>query len=273
MIKRLTDEPTKLAVSRPDLSFPAGLQPVLDTALTRNPVERYQTVAKFAADVASVTGVGRAASAGIPQTRAPATDTEGKTQLLDTSAGGGLTQRLSAKRTPAGAATAKKRSMVPVAVGVVVVLAAGGAWMVMSGGPKTNGVSPDTAGVVTNPQTADSGRKATGTPAGRNRDSTTPTPPRPRPAGVDPARAGDSLNTLFENIDDLSGGTLRDAALDIFNAPGVSNKDKAMAAYLVANGFSKLSDQGKTCEWAQRAVALERTSRSYNALQQSTCGS
>src|SRR5207247_2389934 len=26
MIKRLTDEPTKLAVSRPDLTFPAGLQ-------------------------------------------------------------------------------------------------------------------------------------------------------------------------------------------------------------------------------------------------------
>jgi hypothetical protein len=268
MIKRLTDEPTKLAASRPDLSFPAGLQPVLDTALTRNPVERYQTVTKFAADVASVTGVGRAASAAIPQTRAPAADTEGKTQLLDTSAG--KTQRISATRAPAPAP--KKRSMVPVAVGVVVVLAAGGAWMVMSGGPKTNGVSQDTTASVTNPHTADSGRKATGTPPGRNRDSTR-TPPRPRPTGIDPARAGDSLNTLFDKIDDLSGGMLRDAALDIFNAAGVSSKDKAMAAYLVATGFSKLSDQNKTCEWARRAVTLESSRGAYNALQQSACGS
>src|SRR6266487_594575 len=56
MIKRLTDEPVKLAEARPDLSFPAGLQPVLDTALARTPMERYQTVTKFAADVAAVTG-------------------------------------------------------------------------------------------------------------------------------------------------------------------------------------------------------------------------
>jgi serine/threonine-protein kinase len=265
MIKRLTDEPTKLAVSRPDLSFPAGLQPVLDTALTRNPVERYQTVAKFAADVASVTGIGRAASAAIPQTRAPAggADTEGKTQLLDTSAG--VTQRLSAKRAPAGAAPSKKRSMVPVAVGVVVVLAAGGAWMVMSGGQKNNGVSLDTAAAVTNPQN---------TPQVlANRDTGTRTVPRPRPTGIDPARAGDSLNSLLDKIDDLSGGMLRDAALDIFNAAGVSTKDKAMAAYLVATGFSKLSDQSQTCAWARRAVSLESSSGPYNALQQSTCGS
>ncbi len=53
MIKRLTDEPTRLAQSRPDLEFPPGLQAVLDTALSRTPVDRYQTVAKFAADVAA----------------------------------------------------------------------------------------------------------------------------------------------------------------------------------------------------------------------------
>jgi len=86
MIKRLTDEPTKLAKARPDLTFPPGLQPVLDTALARSPVERYQTVAKFAADVAAVTG--RPGSAAVLQTR-PGLDTEGKTQLLDTTGGAG----------------------------------------------------------------------------------------------------------------------------------------------------------------------------------------
>ena len=72
MIKRLTDEPTKLAESRPDLTFPAGLQAVLDTALTRTPAERYQTVAKFADDVASVTGVGRGATSRGGGCRRPA---------------------------------------------------------------------------------------------------------------------------------------------------------------------------------------------------------
>src|SRR5207249_623614 len=59
MIKRLTDEPTKLATARPDVVFPTGLQEVLATALTRSPVDRYQTVAKFAENVATVTGAGR----------------------------------------------------------------------------------------------------------------------------------------------------------------------------------------------------------------------
>ena len=237
MIKRLTDEPAPLAVSRPDLRFPAGLQPVLDTALARNPVDRYQTVVKFAADIAAVTGVGRGPTTAIPHTRSGA-DTEGKTQLLD----------VPVKR---------RRSLIPVAAGVVVVLAAGGAWVALSGRENNNRVPPDTTAALTNRQTTDSGRKATGTPMTR-------TPTR---------SAGDSLTILFDKIDDLSGTTLRDAALGIFNAVGVSTKDKAMAAWLVANGFSKLSDQSKTCEWARRAVALEPTSRSYNALQQSTCGS
>src|SRR6266516_1290919 len=235
MIKRLTDEPTK----------------------------RYQTVAKFADDVASVTGIGRGTTSPVPQTRTGITDTEGKTQLLDTSAG--LTQRISATRAPAPPIAPRKRSIVLVTVGVVVVLAAGGAWVALSGGQKKNPVSPDTAALPTNPQTGDSGRRGTGTPAGHNsqtrvnRDTTTRT--TPRPAGINPSRAGDSLNVLLDKIDDLSGGTLRDAALDIYNTAGVANKDKAMDAYLVATGFSKLSDQTKTCEWARHAVQWEPSSR------------
>src|SRR3989449_7454097 len=87
MIKRLTDEPTKLAEARPDLSFPPGLQPGLDTALARTPMERYQTVAKFAADVAAVTG--QPTAGAVPATQE-------KTQPLDATAG--PTQRMAAKK-------------------------------------------------------------------------------------------------------------------------------------------------------------------------------
>src|SRR4029077_14191975 len=62
MIKRLTDEPTKLAAARPDLALPPQLQSVLDRALARTPGERYQSVAEFAADVGRVVG-GTAAAA------------------------------------------------------------------------------------------------------------------------------------------------------------------------------------------------------------------
>src|SRR6059036_2343245 len=54
MIKRLTDEPVKLAAARPDLQFPTGLQETLDAALARSPVDRYQSAAKFAADAGAV---------------------------------------------------------------------------------------------------------------------------------------------------------------------------------------------------------------------------
>src|SRR5256885_944043 len=67
MIKRLTDEPATLTQSRPDLSFPPGLQPLLDTPLARTPAERYQSVAKFASDVAAVTR--RPTTGAAPHTR------------------------------------------------------------------------------------------------------------------------------------------------------------------------------------------------------------
>src|SRR5262249_58612498 len=85
MIKRLTDEPATLSDARPDLSFPSGLQPVLDTALARTPAERYQTVAKFAADLAAVTPA--AHPGGVPHTPAPA-GTEGKTPPPHATPGG-----------------------------------------------------------------------------------------------------------------------------------------------------------------------------------------
>jgi len=169
--------------------------------------------------------------------------------------------------------------MVPIAVGVVAVLAAGGAWVALSGGEKNNAVSPDTVAIRSDTQNTDSSRRGTGTPGGRTRQTPanpntgTQTTTRLNPTGIDPARAGDSLNALLDNIDDLSGPALRDAALGIYNTPGVSTKDSAMAAYLTANGFAKLDDRATTCDWARRAARLEPSSQAYNALKSSTCGS
>src|SRR3989454_9469833 len=53
MIKRLTDEPTKLAAARPDLTFPAGPPETPDGAPAPKPPQRYHAGAKVPPDGAA----------------------------------------------------------------------------------------------------------------------------------------------------------------------------------------------------------------------------
>src|SRR5713101_6494385 len=205
MIKRLTDEPVKLGVSRPDLPFPPGLQEVLDAALTRSPVDRYRSAAKFAADVAAVLGTTRGPA--IPATRAEA---EGKTQLLDARgrAGAGPTKAVAAGRsTPT---PTRKRAVVPIVVGAVVVLGGGGAAVaVLGGGHNADGsaVRSDTATRVAAANTRQTKRPQnpgceTKRPSGGQQvapiDNAHSGNPTGSPAvSIDPAKAQDALDTLF----------------------------------------------------------------------------
>jgi serine/threonine-protein kinase len=269
MIKRLTDEPIALAEARPDLSFPAGLQPVIDTALARTPAERYQSVAKFAADVAAVTG--RPPARSVPTT-------DEKTQLID-AAVGTPTTRISAKqRVPAAA---KKRSFVPVVLGLGVVLAGGGAWIALSGGNKAGGTPPDTV-AVSQDTARFAGRSDTAVRANRQGGRTTlpssAAPVAPPPVTrINPAQANRLLEDLFDKFDakTIAAATVRDSAQRIFNARGIATNDSAFAAYILANAFAALDDQEPqrghkvtALQWAQRAAKLQPTSRSYQQLVQ-----
>jgi len=266
MIKRLTDEPTTLAEARPDLSFPAGLQPVLDTALARTPLERYQTVTKFAADVAAVTG--RPVEGAVPHTRSRG-DTEGKTQLLDPT-GGGPTQRISAQQP----GSAKRRSLIPAAIGVTALLAAGGAWMALRGN-----VAHDTA-------TDPGGRQTDSVRSLANRDSgqgdrrsalpPPPPPPRPPPAPAASLRfnlagAGAALTELLDSIDSYSNKMVRDSASAFYNAPGISKSDKAMAAFVIGNTYFQLQDRAQGCSWIRRAGSIDPSSSVYSTLVRAQC--
>jgi serine/threonine-protein kinase len=51
MIMRLTDRPKALGEMRPDVSWPADVQRVMDKALERDVVERYQTATEFGRDL------------------------------------------------------------------------------------------------------------------------------------------------------------------------------------------------------------------------------
>ncbi|HEV8303905.1 MAG TPA: serine/threonine-protein kinase [Gemmatimonadales bacterium] len=241
MIKRLTDEPTPLAQARPDLRFPAGLQAVLDTALSRTPVDRYQTVAKFAADAGAAAGVDRGRTAVVPQTRG-GSGVDAKTQLLEV----------------AKPAAPKRRSRVPVIAGIVAVVGLGGAAAVIlqGGGAKTGGpdsipaVLQNTAGNPANMQTGDSQKAHTVTTLA-NRDTGTRRPPPPR-TGIDPARAGDILDGLIESPSVIK----RDSATKVFNTAGVAVGERAFAACMIAQAEQDLGNRTSALQWARTGLGL-----------------
>ena len=252
MIKRLTDEPLTLTEARPDLTFPPGLQPVLDTALARTPAERYQSVSKFAADVFSVTG---SATSTMPRTRG-GTDTEGKTQLLDPSSATPTTRISAQVRQP----SEKKRSLIPVAILVVVVVGVGGAWMALKGtGAKAANPVSDTTRL--------GGRVDSASPVTR------PRPPAP-PSGAprfNLAAAGGALDELMDSIEAYPNKLVRDSATGLFNAPGIPGRDKAMAAFVIGNTYFQMKDRTTGCDWVRRASTIDTSRAMYANFLSTQC--
>ncbi len=269
MIKRLTDEPVKLAASRPDLAFPSGLQEVLDTALARNPMERYQSVAKFAADVAGVVGTGRGGGGqAVPATRA---DVDARTQLLE-AAGTKVMASRGGSATQVASPPTKKRALVPIVVGTVVVLGGGGAALALwGGGHKADGnpVRTDTAslGAASHP---DSAKQQTT----RQQTHLPPTNPGGRPpanggttrtaTGLDPAKIGDLLMGLIERPTSV----ILDSALIAYNTPGISRSDKGFAACMLAQAYSRQNDTGNALKWARTGRGIDASLRSCQDVEQ-----
>jgi hypothetical protein len=175
----------------------------------------------------------------MPATRA---DADGKTQLL----------------APSQPTAAKRRPVLPLALGALVLVGAGGAYALL--GRRGDTRTPVAAGVEAPPAEA--------------LPSTTPARPIVTDARA-PAQpaipVAAQLNDLFDRIDALDGVTLRDSAKAVFDTPGVAPKDRALAAYLVANAYAKLDDRARGCEWARRAAGLDAVVRSYAALVRSLC--
>ena len=239
MIKRLTDEPAELIEVRPDLHFPPGLQQTLDTALARNPVNRYQSAAKFAHDLASVVGLSRAdVGAALPSPRA---DGDDKTELIDSVRAG-------------------KRSRVPIVVGVIVLLGAAGVVVTIGRTvTQTSGVPPaDTARQIA--LTAPPVDTATRAPV---------VPPRREPAKrprIDVARAQALLDALADSLAPKNAGVVRDSARHIYDAPGITLTDKAFAAYVLGTAYLQLNDRREGCDWIGIAARLDPAKAFYGDL-------
>jgi serine/threonine protein kinase len=248
MIKRLTDEPADLLEVRPDLHFPPGLQQTLDTALARSPVDRYQSAAKFAHDLASVAGLSRAdAGAALPSTLA---DGDDKTALIEPG-------------------RARKRSHLPIVVGVIVALGGAGAVVTIGRTVKqTSGVPvppADTARQIVAPRLVDTVPRKPVVPPRRD-PVKRPEAPATRPR-IDVARARDLLDTLLLNrLEPRTAAMVRDSARHIFNAPDITEKDKAYAAYVLGTAYLQLNNRAQGCDWIGAATQLDPAEASYRTL-------
>jgi eukaryotic-like serine/threonine-protein kinase len=264
MVKRLTDEPTTLADARPDLRFPPGLQATLDAALTRNPIDRYQSAAKFAHDLAAVLGEPRgAAGAPLPPTRA---DAQAKTEMV--------------RRAPV-----RRRSLVPLAVGAAVVLSGAGAAVALRGGGKrVDGATPSGAPMrpetVTVRDTAARGSAAAPSPPpapAKQPSREAVKRARPAKSSIDVGRARVVLDRLLDSLAPLNAAATLESATRLYNAPGIADSDKAYAAFVAGRAVFQrfdLSDptrRARGCQWVRIAVGLDPSRTTYQRILDQGC--
>jgi eukaryotic-like serine/threonine-protein kinase len=221
MVKRLTDDPATLAEARPDLRFPRGLQEVFSTALARSPADRYQSAVRFANDVATLAGVQGGVRTRLPPTHA---DPESQTQLL-------------------ASAPPRKRSLVPMVIGAVVVLGGTGAALALRAGARQAEVATGTDTLV---------HANVSVPLDTARPERAParTPAR---AGLDPGR----VSALLDALIDRPSAVILDSASLVYTTPGVTTKDRAFAACLLARTYQDGGDRAQALRWAKRGLALD----------------
>src|SRR5205809_3778377 len=266
LIQRLTEEPVTLAGARPDLRFPPGLHEALDSALARTPVARYQTAAKFANDVAGVTGLMRRSSPGaIPVTRG---DVEDRTRLLDSLAVAALSIP---RQTPVPAV--KRRSLVPVIVGAALILGAGGAALMVF----ARGRRPDSAGALppvavdsisraalplppppppAPPRATDArtARRQTGRDAGATHRP--PPPPPPHTIALSEVQVRRTLESITLDLADssITAKAARDTAAFYYAMPGLPKVYKAAAARIMCDSYLVEKSRYTAFQWCQRAL-------------------
>jgi serine/threonine-protein kinase len=313
MIKRLTDDPLPLAEALPGGRFPARLQRIIDRALARTAVDRYPTAAEFGRDVSALAG-----AAG------SVVDTEGATQALPRLSGAAdaipatrvdsVAQAARRGReeppTPTAqrairAPAAKKRSKaVPIAGGVVVLLAlAGGTWAIkegaLGGGNKPSDPAAGQAAPTTDTSTAgqDTATPPAGSPAGgkpapvpqapkdTSRGGNPPAPVvKPNPPVTTPSSSGPpaaqgggsqapaSSAAQLPPVDDIFDPALRDKARAqaeaIYNRTDLPDSTRGIAANLVAAAYQQDLQYQKALDWALKSNAVRPDKTTQNLITQ-----
>ena len=137
MLQRLTAEPGTLAGAAPDVSFPPGLQAVLDRALARSPERRFADAEAFADALVAAADPSKAGAAPAPTHRAvgtppvpPRTSPEVPGRMEPRSSPSEPAPMPGTREIPAQRSS---RWLLP-ALGAAVVIGSVGAWLALSGG-------------------------------------------------------------------------------------------------------------------------------------------
>jgi hypothetical protein len=98
-------------------------------------------------------------------------------------------------------------------------------------------------------------------------------PPRAQngDARINLASAGAALNELLDSIDSYPSKMVRDSASALYNAPGISATDKAMAAFVIGNTYFQLGERAQGCSWVQRASSTDPSSSAYSRFVREQC--
>jgi serine/threonine-protein kinase len=245
LVKRLTDPPRPLAVARPDVPFPAGLQGVMDRALARDPEARYPTVTGFAEAVSAITRGDAVATRPLERARVPAALPLPPTRQ---------------------ASRARARAGIPLLVATGATIAVAVAWVALQPDPEATAPAPPPAAV----------------PASLP-PSAAPTPPPPAPLPVsapaapvtqrDTGSGTAEVDTLVPEPDSFDDPARRQAliarATRIMNSPGQPPWRRALAAATLASVALKFGDKrSEALALYQRAQELFPNPRYADMIRQ-----
>jgi serine/threonine-protein kinase len=304
MIKRLTDEPMPLNEALPGANFPPRLQEVMDRALQRMPQDRYPTVAQFVRDALEAVSRMAAAPAGVDTEGATqlisSIETAATRQLPKTRVAGGraVTPDTAALK-PAVAAEAPararkgKHTAIIAASAAVIALGGGAAALLLSSrnaatepgaaSPAQAVVTQDTASRVTQStpspagiqregaQPARTGAREVESPRGTTTPTTVPKVEIRQPSIAVSAEGAmpwlDAKLSLLDSgsVPNLVPGII-DTARAYFDLENIAIKDKAFAAYVIANAYAEVNNLEQALQWAREAARLEPDSRAYAQL-------
>lgn len=311
MIKRLTDEPMPLNQALPGADFPPRLQQVMDRALQRMPQDRYASVSDFVRDALAAVSQMAGAPAGVDTEGATqlisSVETAATRQLPRTRVAGGRAATLdTAAPRPAprvgtpGRPEKRRQTAILAASAAAIALGGGAAFLLLSKPNIASRPARTPPAVAVTQDTAATASQSTASPGGSQRQDApgrritaaqrepaaqpalaTPVPAGDRPEPgirVAPASADQWLSAKFDLLAEPGSVLPRvaqaiiDTAMAYFELPDISTKDKAFAAFVIANAYAEVDNRQDALKWAREAARLDPSNRAYVALADGLAG-
>jgi eukaryotic-like serine/threonine-protein kinase len=307
MVQRLTAAPLRLEQLLPAGQYPAEMQQILDRALARERAERYEQADQMSRELVALLPQltnWRAAPAGQGGAPLPQTVVEPVPSRVASTSTGRTGPAVPVREPSSGSAVRSRRVPLVAAVSAVVVIGVAAVVAMQMKASPDAGASPpiemidSTTRPVEPPGGANrvpaSQRAPAGQTAGRQAGPTRPdsstvdamggrqdNPPgndsRSNPPAstvrLTPATADTVLfrmvDLIFEN-DPAKARIARDTAQAIWNMTGLTDANRAFAAYVMANTAYILQDKAVCQQWIDRAIRLDPDTNGYKTFL-STC--